>query len=349
MYFLEQVRKQFLSNLVSYAGETEWAWEQVESEASQNINAPKVEATPWEVLDHAQATTGNLNTAVAEQEDLGLIKPQISPETQAFIDTSKAPEGRDLSSPAAAAAYKELWLEQTQATINTDALTEWETPEEYVESTTQELQWSLNEIDAERKNISDQIDNLPAGSPERNALEKKQSFLDGLFSSVEWVMNGSEISWDGPLGVAQKYIGIHEDSGEADKFLMWMAQSARTTPWCAGFVSAVCKEAWYENVTPTLSSRALIGQTGKWHVAFNVWNGQMLGWNQWNKVSVVNIKKDVEGWVMPEHAWNPDKTYTRENNNVPSGMTGKDVFDPANIPVWAIIVFKRNESHTQEK
>jgi hypothetical protein len=42
-----------------------------------------------------------------------------------------------------------------------------------------------------------------------------------------------------------------------------MAQSARTTPWCAGFVSAVCKEAGYENVTPTLSSRALIGQTGK--------------------------------------------------------------------------------------
>jgi hypothetical protein len=36
---------------------------------------------------------------------------------------------------------------------------------------------------------------------------------------------------------------------------------------------------------------------------------------------------------MPEHAGNPDKTYTRENNNVPSGMTGKDVFDSANIPV----------------
>jgi hypothetical protein len=30
-------------------------------------------------------------------------------------------------------------------------------------------------------------------------------------------------------------------------------------------------------------------------------------------------------------------------------MTEKDAFDPANIPVWAIIVFKRNESHTQEK
>jgi hypothetical protein len=345
MYFLQQIKRQFFLCIAIYGG-PEWQWEAVVPTTPEWETPP---VTSGEVADKARTVNDTIDNAVTTEENRGLVDTPVSPETQAFIDTTETPEGRDLSSPEAVAAYNELWLEQTQATINTDAFTEWETPEEYVESTTEELEGSLNEIDVARQNVARELEQTAPGSPERVALEQRQSFLSWLFSTVEGIMNGTEISWDGALGVAQKYMGIHEDSWEADQFLMWMAQSARTTPWCAGFVSAVCKEAGYENVTPTLSSRALIGQTGKWHVAFNVWNGQMLGWNQSNKVSVTPIKKEVEGWVMPEHAGNPDKTYTRENNNVPSGMTGKDVFDSANIPVWAIIVFKRNESQGNEK
>lgn len=80
-----------------------------------------------------------------------------------------------------------------------------------------------------------------------------------------------------------------------------MAQSARQTPWCAGFVSTVLQESGYTGKpVPTLSSTAFIGEEGNGHVAFYAGNHQMLGGNQSNSVSLASINKPIKGWIMPE-------------------------------------------------
>ena len=347
MYILDQVKKQFSLWVISYVGEApEGPGEQVSASKSETQTLPDDPAEAvGELAQKAEEVTAQTDARLSTERERGLVGAEVPASLRTQVESGEAV---DLASPEVMRLAKDTGLEHVVKEAQVDAMGEGETATEWVESSAAELQGSLDAIGAEQQAITDQINDLPAGSPERQALEQRQSFLQSLYNSVEWIMTGAEISGEGALGVAQQYLWIHEDSGEADQFLMWMAQSARETPWCAGFVSFVCKQAGYD-VKPTLSSRALIGQEWKGHTAFNVWNGQMLGGNQSNTVSVVNIKKDVEGWVMPEDIWNKNKTYTRENGNIPPNGAGKDMFDPNNIPVGAVLVFGRSESNSTEK
>ncbi len=156
-------------------------------------------------------------------------------------------------------------------------------------------------------------------------FEKNNPNMDtGVRGSFDWleVTNNKNV-----VETAKKYEGIHESTWEADKFLCGKAKSAKSTPWCAGFVSYVCKESGYD-VTPTLSSRAFIWESGFWHVAFSLWNWEMIWWNQSNKVSVQAMNQQPRWWIMPEEyaAWKPPHKW----------------WSASEIPEWAIVVFGRS-------
>lgn len=255
-----------------------------------------------------------------------------SPEEQTVMDQLKGWE-IDFNHPDAMKLAEEWGMEEVLKTANIDGLDPWEHPEGIEEATPEMLEWAQNEIGAELWNIDSQISSLPQWSPQRENLEKRRWFLASFVDSIEAALRGEQpgapfsgIDIDGNrdvLNTAMRHKWIHEDSWQADKFLMWLARSARQTPWCAWFVSYVLTEAGY-NITPTLSSKAFIWETGKWHVAFYAWNGMMLGWNQSDKVSLAPIRKPVQWWIMPEdlEAWRePNKWWTP--------------------PIWAVIVFNR--------
>lgn len=240
--------------------------------------------------------------------------------------------------PDVAALAEELWMKEVLRTAGIDGLELWEVPEWIEESTPEMLNWSRTEVQSEIDTINSQIRSLPEWSPQRENLERRSSFLEWfiqvIVDAIEWKQpwvdgwawgfSGVDVVWD--RNVMARWMAhrwIHERTWEADKFLMWLAQDARQTPWCAWFVSYVCTEAWYD-ITPTLSSKAFIWETGKWHVAFYAWNGQMLWGNQSNSVSLAPIRKDIQGWTMPAdlEAWRqPNRWWTP--------------------PVGAIIVFNR--------
>ncbi len=374
MYFLEQYKTLFLSQLASYQEAPEWVRE---AETTWIVEETDEVATPEATLDHARETTANLNSAVEQQEKLWLASrtPNLSFWTEIAtweMDTSwfnldwvelsesaparvwnwtldeysmwervSSPEELALlwrladgeiwfDDPDVTALAEELWMEELLRTAWIDGLEPWEVPEDIVESTPEMLEWSRDEVQAENDQIQQQIASMPVWSPERQALERRSSFLWEFLQAIESAINGEQpwqaawwFSWFNWVDVVwdrnviarwMAHRGIHEKSWNADKFLMGMAQSARETPWCAWYVSYVLKEAGY-NITPTLSSRAFLWETGKWHVAFYAWNNQMLWWNQSNQVSLAPIRKEVRWWIMPEdlEAWRePNRWWTPE-------------------------------------
>lgn len=226
------------------------------------------------------------------------------------------------------AGIKDIPLE-----ISIDSLQNWEVDDIGKEVTPEELENVKEQVGDEVNNLDLQIAKLPQG-PEREVLEKRRGLIGTILDALEgkthqWWVWGMWFAWvesngsHNVVSTAKNHLWIHENSWKADKFLMWLAQDARKTPWCAGFVSYVCKEAWYD-IIPTLSSKAFIWETGKWHVAFNIWWWKMLWWNQSNEVSIQSINKPVKWWIMPE--------------DYASWKSAQKSWD---APVWAIIVFDR--------
>jgi len=234
--------------------------------------------------------------------------------------------------------FSDAGLANIPSEISTDQLQDWEVSDIGKEATPQELENAHNQVGEEVKKLDTQIARL-AQSPEREILEKRRWLIWSILNILEWKHQQWWVGWmwfawvesngsHNVVSTAKNHLGIHENSWNADKFLMWLAQNARKTPWCGGFVSYVCKEAGYD-INPTLSSKAFIWETGKWHVAFNVWWWLMLWWNQSNKVSIQSINKPIAWWIMPEDY-----------------AAGKSAQKSWNAPVWAIIVFDRWSSQS---
>jgi len=234
------------------------------------------------------------------------------------------------------AFFSDAGLENIPHETSVDTLENWEINDVGKDATPEQLIDAEKQVGEEVKNLDIQIAKLAQG-PERKILEKRRWLIWSILDILEWKNQQWSLGWTwfawvesngshNVIWTAKNHLGIHENSWDADKFLMWLAQNARKTPWCAGFVSYVCKQAGYD-INPTLSSKAFVWETGKWHVAFNVWGWLMLWWNQGNKVSIKSINKPVKWWIMPEDyaAWKPaQKSW--------------------NAPVWAIIVFDRSAS-----
>ena len=138
------------------------------------------------------------------------------------------------------------------------------------------------------------------------------------------------------VNAAMWQLWVHENSGKADKFFhetgfKWL--NARSTPWCAAFINWSLKQ-WGLQWTNSNMAKSFINWAWSGHVWFNVW-GQLLWWNQSNRVSLkpLDINK-VEWYVMP-HEMN--KKYMKWDNDFAPG--GK-------IPEWAIVVFGRWKNTT---
>jgi len=300
-----------------------------------NISSKNIETNWFDMRTDNLSESMPAPIGQTEWDVFSLWERYSSPQEQVML--GKLAEGTiGFDDPEVSALAKDLWMEEVLRTAGIDWLGKTEVPEWIEQSTPEMLQWSKTEVESEIAKIDSQIQSLPEGSQERQALEKQSTFLwnfaQAIIDMIEWKQPGSQawwfewidVVWDKDvLARGMTYTGIHENSGEADKFLMWMAKSARQTPWCAWYVSYVLKEAWY-NITPTLSSQAFIWKTGKWHVAFYAWNNQMLGWNQSDSVSLAPIRKPIAGWTMPE-----DLEKWKASNK---GWTP---------PIWAIIVFNR--------
>lgn len=216
----------------------------------------------------------------------------------------------------------ELWLSDLDSSMP------W-TEKELKNSTIEQLRWAQEEIRMELKNLQEWKNNIPIWSLLGKKIQRREEYLNKMLNEIGFILSNQ--SWESiernkVLGIAKKYLWIHEDTWWADKFLMGQENSAKETPWCAGFVSYVLQESWY-HVPATLSSKKFIGESGLGHVAFYAWNGQILWWNQNNQVSIADISRPVKWWIMPEEleAWKPPHKW-----GIPS--------------VWAIVVFDRSDS-----
>lgn len=200
-----------------------------------------------------------------------------------------------------------------------------------ISSTPEELRWSQKEIQNAKDELQTWKKDVQPWSLEYQNIVRRENFLENMLSKIsDFLSIGSE-SGDmagnqNVIETAKKYLDIDEKTGEADKFLMGMAKSAKETPWCAGFVSYVLWESGYKTLK-TLSSKAFIGESGKWHVAFYAGNKQMLGGNQDNRVSIKPINRPIQWWIMPEELeWK------------------KTPHQWGTPPIWAIVVFNRGWS-----
>ena len=192
-----------------------------------------------------------------------------------------------------------------------DALDTGEKPNIWTDVTPTQRKESAARLTVESNALKDKIQSLPIGSPERETLERKDTLLGWLINILNNAWNGEGVLWK-----AQQYEWYNEGDGSADKFVEggW---NSRDTPRCAGYVCTVCKEAWYD-IDYTLSSKELIGETGKWHTWFYV-DGKCLWGNQWNEVNMKNITKPIAGWITPEELQNGSpahKTGTPENGSI---------------------------------
>ncbi|MDD3793747.1 MAG: hypothetical protein PHI37_02960 [Candidatus Gracilibacteria bacterium] len=140
-------------------------------------------------------------------------------------------------------------------------------------------------------------------------------------------LEGVETSLEKFTQIALSQLGTSEKNGGADKYLSGYGNglNSRNTPWCAAFVNWTLTQAGYKG-TGGLSSKEFIGESGYGHVGIKL-GDKLLGGNQGNKVSLMNINKPISGYAIP----------TSEGLKVvkPAG-------DKKDIPDGAILVFDRN-------
>lgn len=101
---------------------------------------------------------------------------------------------------------------------------------------------------------------------------------------------------------------------------------ARNTPWCAAFVNRCLKMSWFE-WTHSMAAKSFIKWEWFGHVWIKLWD-KILWWNQWNKVSLGRINKPIVWYAIPTENWLE---------------IHKPVWNPNEIPDWAIIVFDRTK------
>ncbi len=140
---------------------------------------------------------------------------------------------------------------------------------------------------------------------------------------LEWV----ETSLEKFTQIALSQLGTTEFNWWADKYLSWHWKwlNSRNTPWCAAFVNWTLTQAWYK-WTWWLSAKEFIWESGYGHVWIKLWD-KLLWWNQWNKVSLMNINKPISWYAIPTPEWL---------------KVVKPAWDKKDIPDWAILVFDRN-------
>lgn len=301
-----------------------------ENTQTDEINWTEINKT-WDGIENTIKGENEKNISLEWRKDLWEQEKAFTPEQQKIIDALEKGD-LDINSIEAQELAKEFWMERIFKEAWIDADTGNENLEEaFIESTPEELEWAMRDAQNQQKQMDTKAQEFPVGSPQRQAYERRSSFLWGLIGSLQNAQNGNptlpEAVWGDVMTNAMRYKWIHEKTWEANKFLMGLARDARTTPWCAGFVSYVLAESGY-NITPTLSSKAFIGEGGSWHVAFYMGNGQMLWGNQSDSVSIASIRKPIAGWTTPEEL---------EAKRPPH----KDGGTP---PVGAIIVFNRGSS-----
>ena len=128
--------------------------------------------------------------------------------------------------------------------------------------------------------------------------------------------------------IALSQLWTSEIWGWADKYFSWIWHwnlNSRSTPWCGAFVNWTLKQAWYKWIS-WLSAKEFIWETWHWHAWIKLWD-KLLWWNQWNKVSLVNIRRPVVWYAIPTENWLE---------------VHKPGWELSKIPDWAILVFDRS-------
>lgn len=156
---------------------------------------------------------------------------------------------------------------------------------------------------------------------ENNSWENK---IDFNMSSIDLEPS----SLQKVIDIALSQIWITENSWAADKYFyeagFWRLK-ANNVPWCAAFINWVLKRSWFK-WTWSLAAKSFINGSWYWHVAIKLWD-KMIWWNQWNKVSLANIPKNIEWYAIPTENWLKIFKWN---------------IDTKNIPNWVIIVTWRN-------
>lgn len=128
--------------------------------------------------------------------------------------------------------------------------------------------------------------------------------------------------------IALSQLWTSEKNWWADKYLKDLGYTnlnSRNTPWCAAFVNWALMQAGYK-WTWWLSAKEFIWESGYGHVWIKL-GDKLLWWNQWNKVSLMNINKPISWYAIPTPEWL---------------KIVKPAWDKNSIPDWAIVVFDRN-------
>lgn len=347
MYFLKQLKTQFFFQIYSFQESVEkpGGYESAEvSEKTEPVLPPekRLESLWNDAALNAKTSLKNWEEIEArrralEAAEAGQQNPTLNANQEAvlkWLETGSV----SISGPEVRDVAKSLGMESVIETAWVDAMLPGEKDDIGTPSNPEQIAGSIKEIEAEKTNLTSDLAKLTVGTDAHTAMKKRIGLLDG-FSQM---LQGNAIEWGGSaIANAQKYVWVKEWTAEAEKFLLGQAQNTRNTPWCAGFVSCVLQESGYTGKPlPTLSSQAFIGGSGKGHVAFYVWNNQMLGGNQGNEVSVENINKAPIGWVMPEDLWNPEKVHKSQN---------WEPIDVKSIPIGAVIVFNRGGNETDRR
>ncbi len=127
--------------------------------------------------------------------------------------------------------------------------------------------------------------------------------------------------------IALSQLWVNEFDWWADKYFSGIWQwnlNSRDNPWCGAFVNWCLKQSGYPT-TWGLSAKEFIWETWYGHVWIKLWN-KLLWWNQWNKVSLMNINKPIVWYAIPTENWL---------------KVQKPAWNLSEIPDWAILVFDR--------
>ncbi|MDD3145622.1 MAG: hypothetical protein PHV23_05975 [Candidatus Gracilibacteria bacterium] len=170
-----------------------------------------------------------------------------------------------------------------------------------------------------------------------NKYGKKLKYSVGENGDIKFNLNdnglpegleGMEMGLEKISQIALSQLGTSEKNGGADKYLKDLGYNnlnSRNTPWCAAFVNWTLMQAGYKG-TGGLSAKEFIGESGYGHVGIKL-GDKLLGGNQGNKVSLMNINKQISGYAIP----------TSEGLKVIKPAGNKNT-----IPDGAIVVFDRN-------
>ena len=247
------------------------------------------------------------------------------------------------------------WTDADIAELSIDALMPGEDPNVGDNLDMEALTRSKSAIGSEIWILQSEINALWEWNPERVILEARMNLYNNLLAWIEQVEEEMTQWWDEEVSWAQGDVlrngrqfanrrgedggqGIHENEAQVDE-LFWYGNDASSTAWCGGFVTKTCRESGFNVQTShELRAKSFIEcvdpRREKAHVFFMTPDGKALWGNQSDRVQIQEINAPIMWWVRPEDVWNPERTYTRDQNWPESVAV-------ANIPAGAIVVTGR--------